>query len=307
VPLYAPDGNSALDQLASAFDGVHARTIKPLRDFEDVSDSVGACCRVKADSGWLQVQVRPPAASPIDPHPLLTYNQQFRLVASEFGNGWSEAYRRKVQQAGSTGANVISGTGDTNAYTNKDPVTGYYAPPSAGLNSLKGDSGGWTEKQTDGTAFRYDTSGKLVYLQNPAGARWTLAYNISATRLLSIRDPFSRRTTYAYDASNNLRRIQDSGGRITSFTVNASGDLSRVIDPLANRTTLAYDSVHNLKSWTNPKGDRTTLIANIVGSTYPNLYVTSPKGERTTFTYNMASALYARIVPLPEFPVTLAA
>ena len=43
--------------------------------------------------------------------------------------------------------------------------------------------------------------------------------------LSALETPLGTRTTYAYD-SGNLKRTQDSSGRITTFTVDGNGDLA---------------------------------------------------------------------------------
>jgi hypothetical protein len=91
---------------------VQQKLAQAIRAYENVSSSVGLCCRVKAESANLAVQLRPPAAGSFDPQPLLTYNQG--AGTSEFGNGWLEAYRRKVVQSGNN-ATIDTGTGEAYA------------------------------------------------------------------------------------------------------------------------------------------------------------------------------------------------
>ncbi len=47
-----------------------------------------------AEWWYLVLQVQPPADSPIDPQPLLTYHSKIMSAATPFGNGWNDAYRR---------------------------------------------------------------------------------------------------------------------------------------------------------------------------------------------------------------------
>jgi YD repeat-containing protein len=74
----------------------------------------------------------------------------------------------------------------------------------------------WTQARPTGFQFRYDTGGMLKYMANPAGKRTSV---VRSGNLISyLVSPFNRRTSYAYDGSNNLHRVTDAAGRVTSFT-----------------------------------------------------------------------------------------
>ena len=61
-------------------------------------------------------------------------------------------------------------------------------------------------------------------------------------------------TSLAYDGSNKLKRIQDVGGRITSYSVNGSGDLVQTTSPELCVTNWTYNGSHQVTSWTDPGG-----------------------------------------------------
>ncbi len=137
-----------------------------------------------------------------------------------------------------------------------------------------------TETQPDGTIFQYGSlSGgvlSLQYIQNPAGARWTVTYD-GSNRVSFVTDPPGRRTTFAYDAtSGKIISIQDPFGRLTTLTVNGSGDLAQVISPELCITSAVYNGSHQMTSWINPLGDRTSF------SYASGLVITSPLGAVTT-------------------------
>src|SRR5439155_2504626 len=202
-PVYAAAGGTdALDQALATIDHVRQAAWAPLRAQEGGGPTelveLGGFVkfRVMTNTGNLRVQFRPPAAGPADPRPLFTYNSD-GSSGGEFGNGWNNSFKRSVTEVDATSATVNAGTGQSFAYTSKDAGTGYYTPPGTAKNALQKDSGGWTETQPDGTAFRYDTTGKLQYVKNPAGARWSLTY--SAGLIRRITNPFNRLTSFAYD------------------------------------------------------------------------------------------------------------
>src|SRR5262249_52979532 len=60
------------------------------------------------------------------------------------------------------------------------------------------------------------------------------------------------------DGSNKIKRILEPSGRITSFTVDGSGDLTKWIRADGSRVTLGYTS-HYPTKWYWPDGSRTTF------------------------------------------------
>ena len=118
----------------------------------------------------------------------------------------------------------------------------YAGSPNQYNNTLQGSvSSGWTETQPDGTTFNYDTTGVLRTIRNNAGVRWTLTWDSGVDFVQHIDGPFGRRTTFAYDGSNNIRHIQDPSGRLTTLTVNGNNDLVRIVTPELCTTSLVYD------------------------------------------------------------------
>src|SRR5207253_10522692 len=112
--------------------------IQPM-SFVRYGGGIGAASQVSATEGTMRVQVRPPAAGPADPLPLLTYKAESGGVATEFGTGWNDSYKRKVAANGPSAANLTPGQGGaagSYAYTALDATTKYYTPPTDAKNSL---------------------------------------------------------------------------------------------------------------------------------------------------------------------------
>jgi hypothetical protein len=170
TPDYALSGGDALDHASALVLRVAAKAAQGARAVENLP-AVGSCCRV--DGGALVVQLCPPAAGPLDAQNLLCYRSTIRLPA-EAGWSWTHAYKRSVTTVSGSAANLNTGTWHVLAYTNLNSTTKYYTPPAGAVSALKQETSGWTETQADGTAFRYNSGGTLVYVKNPAGGRWTL-------------------------------------------------------------------------------------------------------------------------------------
>ena len=83
----------------------------------------------------------------------------------------------------------------------------------------------------------------------------------------------------AYDpVSGMITSIQDSFGRLTTISVNGSGDLSQIMTPDLCISSLVYDGSHQMIGLINPLGDRTTysyLTGAVVRTQSPMGYVGS--------------------------------
>jgi len=113
--------------------------------------------------------------------------------------------------------------------------------------------------------------------------------------VLTVTDPLSRVTTYAYDTSGNLTSVTDANSTVTSFTVNSQGLVTGVTDPLSHTTSFGYDSY----------GDRTT-VTNALAKVWTSAYdsagrvtsVTDPLGHSTSYTYDNANDVLTVTDPL---------
>jgi hypothetical protein len=244
------------------------------------SNVIGICSRVSNQDQGLIIRMGPPSSGPADPRPLFTYHSTI-ATGAEFGTGWNCTYKRNVTSGGGSSATVNTDTGAGFGYTGLD-ATNYYTPPAGVQNSLKKEASGWTETQPDGTAFRYNSSGQMMYVKNPAGARWTTTFQ--GTLLQRITDPFGNRMSFIYNSlTNKIRRVVDAWGRITSFTFNGNF-LAGMTTPDLNRTTLAYNTFTILSAYVNPKGDRTSFVYGTGAGTQKVQAAVAPLGQRITYT-----------------------
>jgi YD repeat-containing protein len=120
---------------------------------------------------------------------------------------------------------------------------------------------------------------------------------------------------YSYDGSNHIRRVQDAFGRISTFTVDTSGNLTRriapdggittlvygasnllvrYIDPLGNRTSFAYDANNFIKTIQTPNGATT----NYDYTDWLTTKVTDQAGKLTTVLHNIRRNIAGIIDPL---------
>ena len=185
---------------------------------------------------------------------MLTYNS-WSPENSDFGYGWSNSLVRSLRAT-----LVTAGDGAVYRYSDKD-ASGQFLPPAGAVNALvqHGD-GSYTETQPDGFQMHYDTTGSLTQFESAAGDLWTLSYSGGrwwrVGRSRSIAEP-----RLAYDGSGKIQRVVDSYNRITSFTVDGSGDLATMTTPELCQTQMRYDANHQLTAYIDPGGQSDLLHA----------------------------------------------
>jgi YD repeat-containing protein len=276
-----------LDRAAAAVHIVRRRTTRPVMSAGGCR-ALGVGCQVNLGTGNLAVQAGPPGGGNAASNPVLTYNSQVSGSAG-LPNGWNTTFTRFVVLAGSFQLTVHTGDGKAYQYNANMQTNGYYPvlsgnPSPNSLYSPTHLSGPFTETRPDGWQFYYTgvSPWNLESIRNPSGSRWTVSYDGSG-RVKRVTDPFSRLTTFAYDAtSTKIKRIQDAGGRITSITVNAAGNLARITSPELCITSLIYDSSNRPTAWINPLGDRTSYAYD---SSSRVTKVVLPLGQRSTLSY----------------------
>jgi RHS repeat-associated protein len=119
----------------------------------------------------------------------------------------------------------------------------------------------------------------------------SVAQNFNANgALTAIKDPNGNTISFAYTANPSsgngyvLSSITDTQGRVTSFTYNASAQLTQITDPANRLYKYAYSStIGSLISYTDPNNKVTKF-----GWTNGTLTsVTDPNNNVTSFTYNL--------------------
>ncbi len=131
----------------------------------------------------------------------------------------------------------------------------------------------------------------------------TVRGNISNTidnigNVLSTTDELGHITTYTYDASNNVTSVSQplnsNQTATTSFTYNSFGEPLTATDPLGNTTTNTYDTHGNLLSVTTPAPNSSTP-ASVTQFAYDSqgelTQITDPLNHVTTLTYTPAGLI----------------
>jgi len=145
------------------------------------------------------------------------------------------------------------------------------------------------------TTLVYDAASQVIERHTPDGLVEKMTYD-AAGRLTKVQAG-RRVATYAWDACNQLVRVQDSTFGTRRYAYNELGQLVRVTDGLGNRTFFAYDADGLLISVTDPTGatteyeyDAAGRILEVAKKPHPDSVVTTP-AIRTTYTWDAAGRL----------------
>src|ERR1043166_191696 len=91
------------------------------------------------------------------------------------------------------------------------------------------------------TNFGYDsTFHQVTSIVDPLGQRTTRTIAASTGALLTIKAPTGAVVTYTW-ASDQVTKITDALGNVTSFVYDGNRRLQTTINPAGEQTTVAYD------------------------------------------------------------------
>jgi RHS repeat-associated protein len=152
----------------------------------------------------------------------------------------------------------------------------------------------WRHTQTDPngrvTTYDWDSYGNQISVTDPLSRTTQYAYNLT-NDLTTITHTNALTTSFSYDSSGNLlsvsRPLTETGQTVrTSFTYDPlhAGDVLTVTDPLTHSVGLRYDTYGYLQSAINPLGQTSTFNHNSVGWL---LSATDPMTHTSTYTYTL--------------------
>lgn len=228
---------------------------------------------------------------------MFTYDAAGNIVEALDANGGLTQYMRDT--AGRV-TRIISAAGRFTDYTYD--TCGRLVTESVGLNEpvrvtdpVTGASSWEEPTRWAVTTLVYDAASQVIERHTPDGLVEKMTYD-AAGRLTKVQ--VGRRVaTYAWDACNQLVRVQDSTFGTRRYAYNELGQLVRVTDGLGNRTFFAYDADGLLTSVTDPTGaiteyeyDAAGRILEVAKKPHPDSTVTTP-AIRTTYTWDAAGRL----------------
>lgn len=149
------------------------------------------------------------------------YNSKFsNQTGQPLGFGWTCNYNERLENTG-TNVLVIQGDGSTWAFfpTNN----GYVGEPGIFDTLVSNADNTWTLTDKNQTVTSFDTNGVLASITDKNGNTLTCAY-----------------------VGGVLNQIEDTAGRIVSFTTNSYGCIAGMTDPLGRTVQYLYDANTNL-------------------------------------------------------------
>ena len=228
---------------------------------------------------------------------MFTYDAAGNIVEALDANGGLTQY---VRDAAGRVTRIISAAGRFTDYTYD--TCGRLVTESVGLNEpvrvtdpVTGASSWEEPTRWAVTTLVYDAASQVIERHTPDGLVEKMTYD-AAGRLIKVQAG-RRVATYAWDACNQLVRVQDSTFGTRRYSYNELGQLVRVTDGLGNRTFFVYDADGLLTSVTDPTGaiteyeyDAAGRILEVAKKPHPDSTVeTSP--IRTTYTWDAAGRL----------------
>lgn len=239
------------------------------------------------------------ASAPSQPtgRQMFTYDAAGNIVEALDANGGLTQY---VRDAVGRVTRIISAAGRFTDYTYD--TCGRLVTESVGLNEpvqvTEPVTGvpSWEEPTRWAvTTLVYDAASQVIERHTPDGLVEKMTYD-AAGRLIKVQAG-RRVATYAWDACNQLVRVQDSTFGTRRYAYNELGQLVRVTDGLGNRSFFAYDADGLLTSVTDPTGaiteyeyDAAGRILEVAKKPHPDSAVeTSP--IRATYTWDAAGRL----------------
>ena len=228
---------------------------------------------------------------------MFTYDAAGNIVEALDANGGLTQY---VRDAAGRVTRIISAAGRFTDYTYD--TCGRLVTESVGLNEparvtdpVTGASSWEEPTRWAVTTLVYDAASQVIERHTPDGLVEKMTYD-AAGRLTKVQAG-RRVATYAWDACNQLVRVQDSTFGTRRYAYNELGQLVRVTDGLGNRTFFAYDADGLLTSVTDPTGaiteyeyDAAGRILEVAKKPHPDSTVTTP-AIRTTYTWDAAGRL----------------
>lgn len=193
---------------------------------------------------------------------------------------------------------------DPESFELVEPGEGPFHDPAglAQAGSVWGAASGDLRCGSPSPEFGYDTQSRVTSMQRvaPTGTdTWTYAYS-ATTRApagtTTVTDPNAHKTVYTVDGSGQVTKVVDALNHTRSSSYDANHNQKTAVNAPGsgseNTTTFGWDGSDNLNSAKLPTGATTALGAHSThsGANLPSS-LTNPSGKKTSYSYDTSGNL----------------
>ncbi|MBO9522372.1 MAG: RHS repeat-associated core domain-containing protein [Nocardioidaceae bacterium] len=156
------------------------------------------------------------------------------------------------------------------------------------------------------TDFGYNAAGNRTSMLSPEGNLTTFGYDGYGRRTSMVEprgnvsgaDPNQYKTTWQFNAEDQVTKVTDALGRDTTNTYDDTGNLIKVTDADLKDTKFEYDEDNQVTKVTDPRGSETTTSYDNNGNVSS---VSTPAGS-TTYTYDNVNRVATEVMPRGSTP-----
>ncbi|WP_229735373.1 DNRLRE domain-containing protein [Halobacillus andaensis] len=177
-----------------------------------------------------------------------TYNSRKADVSGMFGNGWWSNLDKRIVDEGEGPITFIDEDNTRHIFGNK--VGGGYEAAGGLQLDLEKESDGYTITKKDGTEWKFNEDGLLIYSEDTNNNKAEYSYN-SDNELTKITDAAGRETTLDYE-DGNVQTIEDFDGRTLDYNY-SDGELTGASDLEGHTKSYEYGEDSLLQKETDPE------------------------------------------------------
>lgn len=220
----------------------------------------------------------------------LTYDNNGRVIEQKFADGSVERY--SYQLAGE----LVSATTITDplgrSHTRRFNSAGYVIE----LDDTLGQTSHITRDLTNNLPSRttgscgcpeseqqFDARGNLTAITDQLGSNDRYEYEPVFNNVTRMTDKLGRVTTFTYDDRGNLTSVTDALNETTSYLYDQYGQLTSITDPLGHVTRMEYAPDGSLRALIDPLNNRMEMESDGLGRLTASI---DPLGRRSSMTYD---------------------
>jgi RHS repeat-associated protein len=221
----------------------------------------------------------------------ITYNTtDGRVIAQRFADGGVESYSYTLSGRVVTGVTITDTLG--RKMSKRFNASGYVIGEVDALgqsSQVERSIGTNLPLKTTGpcgcpeVTRQFDERGNVTASTDRLGQTMRTEYEPVFNNVTRVTDRLGRVTTFGYDARGNLISVTDALNQTMSLTYDQFGQLTSVTDQIGHTSRLEYDAQGNITASIDALGNRTTFEYDAIGR---RTAIIDPLGRRGSVTYD---------------------